>query len=190
MFLCLSVLVEARRRSVSWSWGSRWMRAARCGCWELSSWPLQEPQALLTTEPFLRCLMVFPTLVGKRTVISLDANVLFDVSFFLTHILFMVACPASSWTRILLRTKALCYPQLLAQSLRIGNSRSAFAEWIRARYFPSASWMKGSTRGRFRLHLSISHWRSGQFKGNRMFQKVWGLPCSALTHFPISVIWR
>lgn len=43
--------VEVRRgRWIPGSWYYRWLLATQCGCWELSSGPLQEQHMLLTSE--------------------------------------------------------------------------------------------------------------------------------------------
>ena len=137
---------------------------------------------------------------GRRTVTSPEPSVLFDVSFFFMHVLTILTNPSLSWTRRLLSTRVVLY-SLLSTALSTKSVQMKLCvsvcwtneypvllfcildegEYLRSYDF---KW------DLFRLYLNISHWRSGQFKGNRIFQNIWGLPCSTLTHFSIHGIER
>lgn len=50
VYLLLQVPEEARDLKFPWSWSYRGLVTAPCRLWKCSSGPLQEKQALLTTE--------------------------------------------------------------------------------------------------------------------------------------------
>lgn len=60
LFMCIYVsvcvphvcgLTEARRGCWPWNWSYTWLWTTWHGCWKLTSGPLEEQQAFLTTEP-------------------------------------------------------------------------------------------------------------------------------------------
>lgn len=77
LFLSLGVcgytwVWDSRRGQwIPWSWSCRELLAVRCGHWKLNSDPLQEQQALFTTEPSLQLNLCLEKLLAWfKTVLS------------------------------------------------------------------------------------------------------------------------